>query len=96
MTVLQPKRVVRLESDAARTPSPKTGRAAVRAALALGCASLTLTVPLSAYATAMPAVSTSPAAPATGTRNGQNAGRHLEPGCGRKSACRDVIARRSR
>ncbi|WP_420488484.1 M48 family metallopeptidase [Paraburkholderia phytofirmans] len=56
-----------MESDAARTPSPKTSRAAVRAALALGCASLTLTVPLSAYATAMPAVSTSPAAPATGT-----------------------------
>ncbi|MFM0638455.1 M48 family metallopeptidase [Paraburkholderia metrosideri] len=37
----------------------------LRAALALGCASLTLATPLSAYAAAMPAVGTSAAAPAT-------------------------------
>ncbi|CAB3794026.1 Beta-barrel assembly-enhancing protease [Paraburkholderia caffeinilytica] len=45
----------------------KAGRAVLRAALALGCASLTLAVPLSAYATAMPAVGSSAAAPATAT-----------------------------
>ncbi|WP_236066938.1 M48 family metallopeptidase [Paraburkholderia haematera] len=46
--------------------SPKTGRAVLRAALALGCASLSA-APLSAYATAMPAVSSGAAAPATAT-----------------------------
>ncbi|NML98488.1 M48 family metallopeptidase [Paraburkholderia sp. RP-4-7] len=55
------------ESDAARISSPKAGRAALRAAVALGCASLTLAAPLSAYATAMPAVGTSAAAAATAT-----------------------------
>ncbi|MFM0732945.1 M48 family metallopeptidase [Paraburkholderia sediminicola] len=46
-------------------PSAKARRAVLRVALALGCASLTLAAPLSVYATAMPAVGTSAAAPAT-------------------------------
>ncbi|WP_175053764.1 M48 family metallopeptidase [Paraburkholderia sediminicola] len=47
--------------------SLKAGRAARRAVLALGCASLTLAAPLSAYATAMPAAGSSSAAAATTT-----------------------------
>ncbi|MFM0211458.1 M48 family metallopeptidase [Paraburkholderia sediminicola] len=42
--------------------SPKAGSAVLRKVLALGCASLTLAAPLSAYATAMPAVGSSAAA----------------------------------
>jgi len=67
VTALRSKRPMHPESDAARISSPKAGRAALCAAVALGCASLTLAAPLSAYATAMPAVGTSAAAAATAT-----------------------------
>lgn len=65
--MLQSKRVARPVLDASRIPSPKASRAVLRAALALGCASLSLAAPLSAYATAMPAVGSSAAAQATPT-----------------------------
>jgi hypothetical protein len=64
MRLLQ-KRVVHGGSPVSGTPSFKASRAVLRAALALGCASPTLVTPLSAYATAMPAVGASTATPAT-------------------------------
>ncbi|WP_259460961.1 M48 family metallopeptidase [Paraburkholderia sp. BL23I1N1] len=48
-------------------PSPKAGRAMLRTALALGCASLASAAPLSNYAAAAPAVSTGAAAPVAAT-----------------------------
>ncbi|WP_408504260.1 M48 family metallopeptidase [Paraburkholderia sediminicola] len=65
--MLQSKRVVRPVLDAFRGSSFKANRMLLRAALALGCASLTLATPLSAHATAMPAVGSSAAAQATPT-----------------------------
>ncbi|WP_408463166.1 M48 family metallopeptidase [Paraburkholderia fungorum] len=55
---------MRLDLNAFGILSPKASRVMLRAALTLGCASLTLTAPLSAYATAVPANATS--APAAG------------------------------
>ncbi|WP_408199057.1 MULTISPECIES: M48 family metallopeptidase [Paraburkholderia] len=65
--MLQSKRVVRPVLDAFGGSSFKANRMLLRAALALGCASLTLATPLSAHATAMPAVGSSAAAQATPT-----------------------------
>ncbi|MGF6998923.1 hypothetical protein P3T25_007304 [Paraburkholderia sp. GAS32] len=68
MTVRQSKRGARPVSDTFGMSSLKAGRAGRRAVLALGCASLmTLAAPLSAYATAMPAVGSSATAAATTT-----------------------------
>jgi hypothetical protein len=55
VTVRLLKRVLRMDSDASGVASPKAGRALRRTALALSCASLAFSAPLSAYATAMPA-----------------------------------------
>lgn len=64
MTVLQSKRVVRPDSDAAGIASPRASHALLRAALALGCAtSLTVGAPLNAYATATTAAGTSAPSP---------------------------------
>ncbi|CAE6690753.1 Beta-barrel assembly-enhancing protease [Paraburkholderia domus] len=68
MTVLQSKHAVRPGSDVSGIPSRNASRGVLRAALALfGYASLALAAPLSAYATAMPAVGTGASAPATTT-----------------------------
>ncbi|RKE25568.1 peptidase M48-like protein [Paraburkholderia sp. BL23I1N1] len=67
MTVRQSKRLARSEADAPGMPSPKAGRAMLRTALALGCASLASAAPLSNYAAAAPAVSTGAAAPVAAT-----------------------------
>lgn len=74
MTARQSKRATRLDSNAFGILSPKAGRAMLRAALTLGCASLGLTPPLSAYATAVPANATSaPAAKAPNTSSAETA-----------------------
>jgi hypothetical protein len=59
VTVRLLKRVLRMDSDASGVASPKAGRALRRTALALSCASLAFSAPLSAYATAMPAAGAS-------------------------------------
>ena len=63
----QSKRGARPVSDAFGMSWLKAGRAVRRAMLALGCASLVLAAPLSAYATAMPAAGSSAAAATTNT-----------------------------
>ena len=65
MTAPQSTHLVRPGSNTTGVPSLKASRAVLCAALALGCASLTLAVPLSAYATAMPAAGSSAAAATT-------------------------------
>lgn len=62
MKALLPKAVLR--SMTSRRPARNARRAALHAVWSLGCVSLALAAPLSAFATAMPATATSTAAPA--------------------------------